>query len=50
MLPLVRAEAGKALELFPSQPMAHALLGVIAALHEYDWKAAVRRPCFHKRF
>ena len=37
---LARAEARKALELLPSEPMAHALLGIIAALHDYDWKEA----------
>ena len=40
MMPLARAEARKALELFPSEPMAHAVLGAIAAVHDYDWKEA----------
>jgi len=40
MMPLARAEARKAIELFPSEPTAHALMGVIAALHDYDWKEA----------
>src|SRR5579863_8335292 len=40
MAPLARAEARKALELLPSEPMALALLGVIAAVHDYDWKEA----------
>jgi tetratricopeptide (TPR) repeat protein len=40
MAPLARAEALKALELLPSDPMAHALLGVIAGSHDYDWKEA----------
>ena len=40
MAPLARAEARKALELLPSEPMAHAVLGAIAALHDYDWKEA----------
>ncbi len=40
MMPLARAEARKALELFPSEPTAHAVIGVIAALHDYDWKEA----------
>ena len=39
-MPLARAEARKALELLPSEPMAHAVLGAIAALHDYDWKEA----------
>jgi serine/threonine-protein kinase len=40
MMPLARAEARKALELLPSEPMAHAVLGGVAALHDYDWKEA----------
>jgi tetratricopeptide (TPR) repeat protein len=40
MAPLARAEARKALELLPSEPMALALLGVIAAVHDYDWREA----------
>ncbi len=40
MVPLARAEARKALELLPSEPMAHAVLGAIAASHDYDWKEA----------
>jgi serine/threonine-protein kinase len=40
MAPLARAEARKALELLPSEPMAHAVLGAVAALHDYDWKEA----------
>ena len=40
MMPLARAEARKALELLPSEPMAHAVLGAVAALHDYDWKEA----------
>jgi serine/threonine-protein kinase len=40
MVPLARAEARNALELFPSEPIAHAVLGAIAALHDYDWKGA----------
>jgi TolB-like protein/Flp pilus assembly protein TadD len=40
MMPLARSEARKALELFPSEPTAHALIGVIAASHDYDWKEA----------
>jgi eukaryotic-like serine/threonine-protein kinase len=40
MVPLARAEARQALELLPSHPMAHAVLGAIAAVHEYDWKEA----------
>jgi len=40
MIPLARAEARKALELLPSEPIAHALLGAIAATHDFDWKEA----------
>jgi serine/threonine-protein kinase len=40
MAPLARAAARKALDLLPSDPMAHALLGAIAALHDYDWTEA----------
>ena len=40
MIPLARAEAWKALELLPSEPVAHVVLGAIAAVHDYDWKEA----------
>jgi eukaryotic-like serine/threonine-protein kinase len=40
MIPLARAEASKALDLLPSEPIAHAVLGAIAAIHDYDWKEA----------
>ena len=40
MVPLARAEAGRALELFPNEPDAHRVLGGIAAMHAYDWKEA----------
>jgi TolB-like protein/Tfp pilus assembly protein PilF/predicted Ser/Thr protein kinase len=40
MMPLARSEAWKALELRPSEPLAHAVLGGVAALHDYDWKEA----------
>jgi eukaryotic-like serine/threonine-protein kinase len=40
MVLLAGAEARKALELLPSEPMAHVVLGAIAALHDYDWKEA----------
>jgi len=36
MIPLARAEAWKSLELLPSEPFAHAVLGAIAAVHDYD--------------
>jgi TolB-like protein len=40
MMPLMRAEAQKALDLFASEPGAHALLGVVAATFDYNWKEA----------
>lgn len=40
MVPLARAEARRALDLLPSEPNAHALLGSIAAVHDYDWNEA----------
>jgi TolB-like protein/Flp pilus assembly protein TadD len=40
MVPLVRSEARKMLELWPSEPRAHALLGAVAARYDYDWNAA----------
>jgi tetratricopeptide (TPR) repeat protein len=40
MAPLARAEVRKALELSPSDPMGHALLGILAAMVDYDWKEA----------
>ncbi len=40
MVPLARAAARKALELFPDEPDAHRVLGQIAAVHDYDWKEA----------
>jgi serine/threonine-protein kinase len=43
MIPLARAEAWKALDLLPSEPIAHAMLGAIAAVHDYDWKEADER-------
>jgi TolB-like protein/Tfp pilus assembly protein PilF len=40
MMARARSEAIKAVELVPGHPMAHAVLGTIAALHEYDWTNA----------
>src|SRR5262249_17999786 len=40
LIPLARAEAWKALELLPSEPVAHTVLGAIAVVHDYDWKEA----------
>jgi len=43
MTAFARAEAWKALELLPSDPVAHAVLGAIAAVHDYDWKEAAKQ-------
>jgi tetratricopeptide (TPR) repeat protein len=40
VVPLVRAEALKALELDPTETGPHALMGAIAAAHDYDWMEA----------
>jgi len=42
-MPAVRAAAQRALELDPSLPEAHAILCVVAAAYDYDWKEAARR-------
>jgi tetratricopeptide (TPR) repeat protein len=39
-MPLVREEARKALEIDPALPEAHAMLGIVAAAYNYDWKEA----------
>jgi serine/threonine-protein kinase len=39
-VPIARVEAQKALELDQSLPEAYAMLGIIAATYEFDWKAA----------
>jgi serine/threonine protein kinase/Tfp pilus assembly protein PilF len=36
-MPLVRGAAREALRIDPSQPEAHALLGAVAAIYDYDW-------------
>ena len=38
--PIVRAEVDRALALNPSDPRPRFLLGAIALVHDYDWKAA----------
>ena len=38
----MRANAQRALELDPSLPDAHALLGIVSALYDYDWKESAR--------
>ncbi len=40
---LARIHAEKALELDPSLPEGHAILGAVAGVYEYDWKEAERR-------
>jgi TolB-like protein/Tfp pilus assembly protein PilF len=42
-MPIVRGMAQKALELDPSLPEAHATLGIVAAVYEYNLKEAARR-------
>jgi tetratricopeptide (TPR) repeat protein len=42
---MVRSQAQKALDLEPSLPEGHAMLGAVAGSLEYDWKEAERR--FH---
>jgi serine/threonine protein kinase/tetratricopeptide (TPR) repeat protein len=41
--PLARRHAQRALELDPSLPEAHAVLGCIAAMYDFDWTEADRR-------
>ena len=41
-VPAARAAAARALEVDPSIPEAHALLGYLAALYDLDWTAAAR--------
>lgn len=40
---MVRSQAQKVLELDPSLPEGHAMLGAVSAFLEYDWKEAERR-------
>jgi eukaryotic-like serine/threonine-protein kinase len=42
-MPAIRAAARKALEIDTSLPEAHALLGMVAAYYDYDWKEAESR-------
>jgi serine/threonine-protein kinase len=41
-MPLVRREAAQALEIDPSLQEGHAILGLVAALYDYDWAEAER--------
>jgi TolB-like protein len=42
-MPLARAAAKTALDIDPASQEAHAVLGMVAALYELDWKEAERR-------
>jgi tetratricopeptide (TPR) repeat protein len=42
-MPMVSAEAAKALEIDPSLAEGHAMLGLVAAVYKYDWPEAARR-------
>jgi hypothetical protein len=44
-MPLLREQARKALDIDPSLPEAHAMLGVVAAVYDLDWNEAERQ--FH---
>src|SRR6185295_18151781 len=46
MMPLVRAHAQRAAALDPSLAEAHAMLGVVAAVYDYDWTGAA--TCFRR--
>ncbi len=41
-MPRVRALAQKALDLDPSLPEAHAMLGIVAGVYDYNWRDAER--------
>jgi len=42
-MPLARAKAQQALEIDPSEPQAHVVLGIVAAFYDYDWKESERQ-------
>ncbi len=44
VMPRVRASAERTLELDPSAPLGHAMLGLVAGAFDYDWKKA--EECF----
>ena len=47
-VPAARAAASRALQIDPSLPEAHALLGLLAAMYDMDWAAAERHFEFPK--
>jgi serine/threonine protein kinase/Tfp pilus assembly protein PilF len=42
-MPLVRASAQRSLAIEPSLPEAQAMLGIVSAIYDYDWKEAERQ-------
>jgi TolB-like protein/Tfp pilus assembly protein PilF/predicted Ser/Thr protein kinase len=46
VMPLARSEARNALELSAAEPRAHAVLGCVAGLYDFDWKQAEEH--FHR--
>lgn len=42
-MPLVRREAGRALDIDASLPEGHAMLGIVSSLYDYDWERAERQ-------
>jgi tetratricopeptide (TPR) repeat protein len=42
-MPIIREKAQRALDIDPSLPEAHALLGAVASVYDYDWKEAEHR-------
>ena len=42
-MPLIRREAQRALEIDASQPEAHAIMGMVACVYDYDWDEAERQ-------
>jgi serine/threonine-protein kinase len=42
-MPKVREEAQRALEIDPALPQAHAMLGIVSGIFDYDWGAAGAR-------
>jgi serine/threonine-protein kinase len=42
-MPLARASGQRAMDLDPSLPEGHAMLGIVAGVYDYNWKEAGRR-------